>query len=242
MLKNLDRYFFSLIIFCGAFLNSHSQTNHIAKSDDATEEPESYPIDLAGQLQVFNNGITKAEYRISLCADVPNNEQPMQVVCNSEPGHVFLILQKISGTDTISEVFGFYPRSGVPVLIFKRTKSKIRDNSRRDYDADVTKQLTAEEFDTILVKCLFYAPHIYHINKFNCYDYAVDIFNSVAGHDPIPVTHMRYPFIFGKGGSPCCIYRDLEKLKDSNSVWAPYIRFGNLVAPVSTGKINKKDK
>src|SRR5205085_7897390 len=116
MLKNLNRYFFTAIVFCLAYFHSYSQTNHTVKSVETAGEFEAYTIDLAEELQVFNDGITKAEYRISLCADVPNNERPMQLAYNQECGHVFLILQKISGMDTISKVFGFYPHSGLPAL------------------------------------------------------------------------------------------------------------------------------
>lgn len=240
MSRNLKRYFLSVFILCAVYFNLYAQANHALRSVEAREKFDPYPINLSEQLQVFNNEIVKAEYLISLCADVPNNKRPLQVAHYQQCGHVFLILQKINGRDTLSKVFGFYPKSGLPVLFFKTIKSRIKDNSKREYDVDLTKELTAEEFNTVLSRSVFHASHPYHINKFNCYDYAVDIFNSIAGNDSIPTTHIRYPFIFGKGGSPCCVYKDLKKLKESNSIWATYIRFGRFTAPISTGRIIKR--
>jgi len=200
----------------------------------------SYKININDELNVFRDGVVDAVYTISLCADVPNNKKPLQVAHHQETGHVFLILQKINGSDTISKVFGFYPKKGLPTLFFKSIKSVIKDNSHRDYDVGITKALTAEEFDTVLARSVFYARHIYHINKFNCYDYAIMIFNSVAGNDPLPIHRSKYPFIFGKGGSPCTVYRDLKKLKEAQGSWSANIQFGDLLAPVSTGRKSTK--
>jgi hypothetical protein len=206
-----------------------------AKSAE-TDEFEAYPIDIAEQLKVFQKTIPGAIYRIALCADVPNNAKPLQVAHNQETGHVFLILQMIYGSDTTSEVFGFYPKRGLPVLFIKTIASKIKDNSRRDYDVEISKTITEAEFDEAILKAVFYGKKKYHINRFNCYDYAMTVFNAVAGNDPLPVVHVRYPFVFGKGGSPCGVYRDLKRLKETDAAWAPYIHFGELIAPISTGR------
>lgn len=241
LINNLfNRYSFSLgLVFIN--LISYSQ-NRSAKSNQNGETFFAYPVNLDDELEIFNNGAKNAVYRISVCADVPNNKKPWRVALQHQTGHVFLILQKINTADTISEVFGFYPKKGLPTLFFKKIKSKIKDNSKRAYDVEITKEVSAQEFDSILMKSVLCAQRIYHINKFNCYDYALEIFNSVAGPDPLPSTHVRFPFIFGKGGSPCSVYKDLKKLKESDAPWAPFIRFGNLVAPISTRRINKNDK
>jgi hypothetical protein len=228
--------FFSIVVF--PWLNSYSQ-NRSAKSNQVEIELSAYAINIADELEIFYNGTENAKYSISLCADVPNNKKPWRVARGQETGHVFLILQKINDADTINKVFGFYPKRGLPTLLFKKIKSKIRDNSTRNYDADVSKELSRAQFDTVLAKSIEYSRRIYHINKFNCYDYALAIFNSVAGENTLPVSHIRFPFIYGKGGSPCSVYKDLKKLKESSSSWAPHIRFGNLAAPISTGRPNR---
>jgi hypothetical protein len=226
---------FHVFIFCVAFHNSYSQKKKSVKTPDV-DSFVAQPVDIVQRLKIFDNGVKNADYRITLCANVPNDKRPMELTFNQQTGHVFLILQKISGKDTLNDVFGFYPKKGFPVLIFKTAKPQIKDNSRRDYDVEISKKVTSAEFDTVLFKAVFYSRHKYHINKFNCYDYALDVFNSIAGAYPLPVNRIKYPFIFGKGGSPVCLYWDLKTLKETNSVWAPNIRFGSFFAPVSTGR------
>jgi hypothetical protein len=236
--RSLER---NLFLICLVFhsLTSHSQ-NRSVKVNQREEEFLSYPVNIADELEIFHSGDTNAAYRILLCADIPNDKKPWRVARGQQTGHVFLVLQKTTAADTVNKVFGFYPKKGLPTLFFKKIKSTIKDNSKRVYDTDITKELSAAEFDLVLAKSIFYAQQIYHINKFNCYDYALEIFNSIAGKETLPVSHVRFPFIYGKGGSPCSLYKDLKKLKESNSFWAPYIRFGNLTAPVSTGRIIQK--
>lgn len=230
-------FFSSLIFFCPV---TYSQ-DRSAKANQAGEFL-AHSVHIADELAVFDNGETMATYRISLCADVPNDKKPWKVAYRQETGHVFLILQKISGIDTISKVFGFYPKRGLPVLFFKKITSQIKDNSKRVYDVDVTKELSAVEFDTVLTRCIVNAQQVYHINKFNCYDYAVGIFNSIADEHPLPVRHIRFPLIFGKGGSPCAVYQDLQQVKANDPVRASCIRFGSLMAPSSTLPAKAKDQ
>src|SRR5678815_2814988 len=99
-------------------------------------------IHIADELSVFDNGKTMATYRISVCADVPNDKKPWKVAFRQETGHVFLILQKISGIDTINKVFGFYPKSGLPVLFFKKIKSQIKDNLSLIHISEPTRLLS----------------------------------------------------------------------------------------------------
>lgn len=205
------------------------------KDPDFIIEP-STPVILEDALKPFNDSNNNAEYRITLCVDVPYNKNPMKVLYQLEPGHVFLILQKINKiiTDTIHEVFGFYPKKKLPVFFARRVKSQVKDNSRREYDVALSKMLTKEQFQMVIDVALKYSHAEYHLNRFNCYDYAMQIFNTVAGSDKLTPKYVKFPFPFGKGGSPCGLYKYMMQMKDSTTVWTPYIEFGNLVAPKST--------
>jgi hypothetical protein len=164
----------------------------------------------------------------------------MRVVRRQETGHVFLVLQKINpGTDTINRVFGFYPRKGLQTLFFKRTKSVIKDNSYRVHDVQISRELTLSEFDTVMSKAIDLAIRKYHMNRFNCYDYAIEIFNSVAGNHSLPLVYVRFPFIFGRGGSPCSVFKNFSELVKSGSYWKESISFGEMNAPASTGRFQK---
>lgn len=228
------------IIFIFLFLtlfilsaSSFAQRKRFLKDPDFIITP-STPISLEKELEVFNDDYTDGVYRIAIGADVPNNKKPMQVIYQYETGHIFLILQKILGKDTIHKSFGFYPKKTMP-LFFKRTcASQIKDNSKREHDVELYKMLTKKQFQTVVSLALQYSQRKYHLNKFNCYDYALYIFNAVAESDTLPVIHIRYPLFFGKGGSPCGFYKYIKQQKELNSVWAPNIKFGNLIAPVST--------
>ena len=243
----MNLYFGIILHFVLAFFfslpgRSLAQQKMNSAATEGYIEPVNIKIDR--ELQCFNKEISDARYSISLCADVPYNKKPYKVAHNQQSGHVFLVLQKINplNKDTISQVFGFYPKKGLPTLFFKTIKSVIKDNSRREHDASITRELTKEEFDKAIEKSVTYSKHIYHINKYNCYEYALFIFNAVAGKDTVPLTHVRFPFIFGWGGSPVGLYKDLEKIKQNGSHLAECIQFGNFLAPVSSTRVlpNKK--
>lgn len=216
--------------------DSFSQSPRPSKKAVSEVKFPATKVNIREHLSVFADSSRKATYHISVCADVPNNKRPLQVAYQQETGHVFVVLQKvIQAGDTISRVFGFYPKAGLQTLLFKKTKSVIKDNSYREHDVVITKELTQSEFGTAVQKSIELAERKYHMNKYNCYDYAILIFNAVAVESPLPLTHIRFPFIFGKGGSPCSVYRDFKKLKETGSVWGKQIIFGELVAPVSSG-------
>lgn len=185
-------------------------------------------------LQSFYPLQETAEYSITICADIPVNNKPGCVYKKGEPGHVFLILTKRSlvTEEVITKSFGFYPR--VPVsCLFKEVRSKIMDNSNREYDVSVEKIISTEEFALILDKSKAFAKKKYNLKKYNCYDYVMEVFNSLSGIEKLPITKVKFPFILGKGGSPCGLYSDLKKLLLNGSPWAPFIKFGLCRSPAS---------
>jgi hypothetical protein len=193
-------------------------------------------LDLTQRLNCFNPLEPAAGYSISLCADLPDNNHPDKVYVKKETGHVFLILKKTDpdiADSSMAQVFGFYPVRPVSSIIFKNVRCEMLDNGNREYNAVISKELTAKEFALILQKAKELTAKKYNINKYNCYDYALNVFNSIPGIEKLPVTHVKFPFIFGRGGSPCGLYRDLEKLKVAGSTWAPFIQFGVFTSPAS---------
>ncbi|MEP6677360.1 MAG: hypothetical protein ABJA78_19525 [Ferruginibacter sp.] len=200
-------------------------------STHVTKNKKFQVLTIQERLQVFYP-VDSADYSVKVCVDVPDNHNPERVYVKGEPGHVFLILTKrnpLSG-EVITQSFGFYPRLPVSCL-FKQTRSKILDNSNREYDASIEKKLTMEEFAFLLRQCIELSKRKYNLKKFNCYDYVLQVFNSLPGIEKLPVTKVRFPFIFGRGGSPCGLYRDLKKLMTSGSSWSPYINFGLSISP-----------
>jgi hypothetical protein len=191
---------------------------------------------LAERFSVFHTLKPGEVYSITIAADVPDNDRPHKVYIKREPGHVFVILEQKDTTKgtTVAQVWGFYPVRPVSSILFKNVRCELNDNGKRRYDASITRRLTKAEFDTIRTKAVELAKKKYNINKYNCYDYAIELFNAIPGVEKLPVTHVKFPFIFGRGGSPCGLYRDLKRLKTTNSTLAPFIRMENGRAPVSS--------
>jgi hypothetical protein len=235
-----DHYQFQIVLYCVILFLAFPTAMHAQKRNNmkrtSSETIASKKINLEKELRVFNNGIDSANYYVSLCADIPNDKDPMKVQFDGETGHVFLILQKINfNGDTLSKVFGFYPKGGgLPTVFTRNVKSAIKDNSGRIYDASVSLQLSGQEFDLVIKKSVELSKYRYKLNKFNCYDYALHVFNSVTGKDTIPIHYVKFPFIFGKGGSPCSLFNDLVWLKENNINLSPFIWFSKQLAPVSS--------
>jgi len=55
----------------------------------------------------------------------------------------------------------------------------------------------------------------YNLNKYNCYDYALELYNSIPGTEALPTLKVKFPFKFGRGGSPCGLYKVLKELSSS---------------------------
>lgn len=168
-----------------------------------------------------------AFYSISICADVPDNDHPSKVFHKYEPGHVFLVLESrdsITGKQS-TIVWGFYPRRPLFGLLFRSGKSKLVNNSGRDYDVSITKTLTYQQYVQATQIALLARKKKYHLNKYNCYDYALEVYNSIDGVKKIPVNKTRFPFLFGKGGSPCVLYKDLKKMESGEIQKESHISF-----------------
>jgi hypothetical protein len=190
-------------------------------------------ITLEEQLSVFYPLHAADEYLVTVCADLPVNNDATCVYRKGEPGHVFFILSKrntVTG-QMITSSFGFYPRLAVSCLV-KKVRSKILDNSCREYNASIEMTLNRSGFEFLLAQCRELSKRKYHLKKFNCYDYVVQIFNSLPGIEKLPVTRVKFPFILGRGGSPCGLYKDLKQLASSGSPWAPFIKFGTFFSPM----------
>lgn len=226
---------FLLRLFLGILASHCLSATGQGKGRGTVDHPDfpALAVDVKEYLGVFELRPKNAVYSIRICADVPDDSRPMRIAKQQETGHVFVVLQQINGVDTTNRVFGFYPKHGLQTLFFKRTRSVIKDNSYRQYDVAIWRDLTAAQFDTVVKRAVELSEKRYHMNRFNCYDYALGIFNSVAGVHALPVVHVRFPFIFGRGGSPCSVYKSFKQLIEAGSFWTHLISFGHQVAPIS---------
>jgi len=180
----------------------------------------------------FNNNDTSSLYEIKLCADVPYDKNPSKVVHKREPGHVFLIFsQCLNHNAAVSHAFGYYPVRPATVIFGKNVRSEVRNNGGREYDAEIAVRVKADLFFALLDSSITLASRKYNLNKFNCYDFGIGIFNSAAGIEVIPIQYVKFPFIWGRGGSPTGLYSQLKLLQEKDPYWASHIQFGQFNAP-----------
>ncbi len=190
------------------------------------------------KLDTFSSASESVTYFLTLAADIPDNNNPGKVHFQREPGHVFLILTRkdtLTGASR-SMVWGFYPRRPLSSIFFKRVKSEVRDNGHREYNIGLTCILTAAGLDSLKSSALQLSFKKYDLNRFNCYDYAVNLFNSVQKQLTVPVSYMRFPFMLGKGGTPCSIYKDISLLSSSALPEGFTIQSGIYYAPAGSNK------
>jgi hypothetical protein len=99
-------------------------------------------------------------------------------------------------------------------------------NQKREYNASLTVSLSAAQAAVVEQNALLLSVKKYHLNKYNCYDYAIDLYNTVEGAEQLQNEKVKFPFVFGKGGSPCGLYRQLQEIKNSGRDYAAFVSFG----------------
>lgn len=188
---------------------------------------------LISRFNKFGNISDNDSYWVTLCADVPDNNRPHKPYYKDACGHVFLIFTKISSSnDTTCSSFGYYPLHPDFSIFPLNIKSEIRDNSGREFDVKIEKKVNAAEFITLLETSVKSCIRKYNLKKYNCYDYALEVFNTIM-KEKIPNHHIHLPLWIGKGGSPCSLYNDLEKMKLLGTPDETIITFGSLKSPKS---------
>ena len=159
-----------------------------------------------------------------------DNNRPRKLHVRSKPGHVFLIIEKSvqRSASCVRQVFGFYPAKERASLFGGDIAGRIEDNSNREYNASLSTELSVSAFRVFLSQAELLAKRKYNLRRFNCYDFVLEVFNAIPEIQKIPVSHIRLPYLLGRAGSPCGLYRDLVQLKSGKSSWAPFIRIGTL--------------
>ena len=232
-----------LILFCSIYYTTTPSSNishrfnvNYSVVGMSTNNPNTN-LNLEERFHCFAPLNTNAVYTITICADIPDNGNANRVHVGQQPGHVFLILEKSDGItpwQSKVQVFGFYPQNQHSSLLAGDVSCKIVDNSKREYNASLSKKISSKQFQLLLEKSEHLARRKYNLHRFNCYDYVLEVFNSLPGIEKLPITHVKLPYFLGRAGSPCGLYHDLKNLKANESEWAPYIQFGTFNAPESS--------
>jgi hypothetical protein len=235
----------SVVLICYTVMAQPVQNDSVPlaspQQSTAVAKPSTKKIaSLPERFAVFTPLAEHEIYSLTIAADVPDNARPHKVYVNKEPGHVFVILEQkdtLAGTAR-AQVWGFYPVRPISSVFMRNVRCQLNDNGGRIYDAAITIQLDASQFEMLKEKAQELAKKRYNLNKFNCYDYAIELFNSVSVDAPLPVTHVKFPFIVGRGGSPCGLYSDLKKLQAGGRTG---IHIGAGIAPLSSQPVASYD-
>ncbi|MFD0941841.1 hypothetical protein [Pedobacter boryungensis] len=202
---------------------SNSSNEYNPQEFQFSSDPAIYLSDL---FNCFNNiSSTMATYSITLSTDLPVNSDPNKLVNYSSfppsPGHAFITLTKTNGTNMVTKSFGFYPDPDILSLTTGPVGSKMNDNGAHDYDANISMSLTAGEFQLAISKALEKRNMSYDIDKYNCTDYALDVFNAVRDvSNKIEVPNWVGTLGYNYGKTPNGLYNRLALMKSygNNSI------------------------
>jgi hypothetical protein len=178
-----------------------------------------------------------ATYTVKLCADLPVNGNPWWMEWNLSPGHAFLTLTKTNGSQSVTQSFGFYPRSGALSLSFGPVPSKIVDDGQHEINASMTmNNVSWLDFNAVKNLALSYSTLRYDLNDRNCADFALDCFNQSRPLGSELVVPNTIRFIANYGTTPNGIYEKLKEMKDNNHPEAANIQIGVFNSPTSHGE------
>lgn len=190
-------------------------------------------IDLKSKLDCFNGIADNANttYTAKLCADLPNNSNPLALIGPDNVGHAFITLTKTNGSNTITQTFGFYPQKGIKSVSGLYVNSQMQDDRQREYNASYTVNFSQLDFERMINAAQTYSALQYNLNSFNCTDYALAVFNAgLAINDQISVPDWT-PSTYNYGTTPTGLYKKIKEMKDAGKSGATTTT-GN--APISS--------
>lgn len=173
-------------------------------------------------------------YSVTLCLRLPHAAKPQRVYYKGETGHVYLRLTK-TNTGTLQNeqiIWGFYPKSPVSSFFFKKVRSKLVSNLKDSMHLGLLIPIDSAQYYRLCARALAAGQKKYHLNRYNCYHYALELINEVCPQQ-IPVRTIRFPFPAGKGGSPVALYTDLLQLMQNPAMQACTLIQPRLAKPLT---------
>lgn len=188
-------------------------------SDTYEVETLADSINLKSKLDCFkgvpNNANTT--YTAKICADLPDDSNPLALIGPDRVGHAFIILTKTNGSNTITQTFGFYPQKGIKSISGLYVNSQIEDDgaTQHQYNASYTVNLNQLDFERVMNSAKTYSALKYNLNSFNCTDYALAVFNAgLDNNNQISVPDW-IPSTYNYGTTPTGLYKKIKEMKDA---------------------------
>ena len=167
----------------------------------------------------------------TIYTDLPVNDDPTKFFnwYTGATGHVFLQLVKSNATQSISQIFGFTAQKPLAAITGSNpVASKIVDNSGHKYNGLLRMSISPAELQTMISEIEFLAPRMaYSITNYNCVDFALQVFNTVRGLNPLVIPKFPIPGqSFSSSNTPEGLYRLLENMEAAGTAEAGNILTG----------------
>ncbi len=221
--------------------NPSGPSGHTPTFITTFEFPSDPSIDLGKMFKCLDNlSSTGATYSISLMTQLPNESDPDDFIWGKSGGHTFINITKVNGSTTVKQSFGMYP--GTSALFGGGTAgvdNRFVDDGSEDVDGRMIMSITHAQYLTIKAEALSWVDGVYDMNDQNCVDFALSVFNSVRGSDPIEVESCWTGGIQYKS-MPAKVYKRLDQMKTNGHAEAGNITIAltGMVSPVSAGECN----
>ena len=195
--------------------------------------PNKPGLDLEAWLKCFTDiSDAGASCTITICADLPVDDDPTANVnlYNGATGHCYMELKKTNGAQSVTQVIGFTAQDPFAAIVHgdEFVPGKLVDNAGHKYDASITMNTSAEAFNRALEQMKSMSKNLaYSITRFDCLDFALDVFNSIRPNNPLIL-----PKMYNTGNTWDVIstgermYDFLSNMKDYGDAEAPNILIG----------------
>ena len=213
--------------------SSSSSDNHTDYYANIENSPNKPGIDLGAWLKCFTDiPDAGASCSITICADLPVDDDPTANVnlYNGATGHCFMQLKKTNGAQSVTQVIGFTAQDPLAAIVHgdEFVPGKLVDNANHKYDASITMNTSADGFNHALEQMKTMSNNLaYSITRFDCLDFALDVFNSIRPNNPLLL-----PKLYNTGSTWDVIstgermYDFLNDMKDYGDAEAPNILIG----------------
>ena len=198
------------------------------------------PIDLLKYLNCFNQiQNLGATYSIKICAQLPVDNNPVQIIDGLATGHAFLTVTKTNGMSSMTQNFGFYPANGPKSMALLPVPSKVGDNDFTKYNASLTaSNVSYDQFSTFMQTAMTLSTHSYDLNNYNCANFALDCFNSIKSTGDKLVVPNTIRDGINYRTTPNGIYELLRDKKNNGDPEASNINMGVNHSSFSNGPCN----
>ena len=168
----------------------------------SSEEIESEPIEPFSIVDAFLDNKVASHYAVMILIKQPIAGQKKTNTGLGEVGHAFISLIKYNeDLSAVNKTFGFYPESGllIPVNpLAPKAKSVIKDDSFHDWDQLLGKMVSKAQFEQMLEYIDHNISNQYHLNKYNCSDFALTLARIAA----IDIQETEGTWPLGRGDNP----------------------------------------